>query len=160
MALTPRENAELVLHGESPEDYGDFMPVMGMVLDPIIKCEMIPHDGQLHQDGWGVTKKWPLSDAGMCPIITDENKVIKDICDWQDYVKFPQVHGLDWTNTLDMLKKIDTKQQYVGTIFSTGIYLRSTSGIFTEPSSLRLFSRKAISIRGGATTVLFRVCGK
>ena len=28
------------------------------------------------------------------------------------------------------------------------------------PSSLRLFSRKAISILGGATTVLLRVCAK
>ena len=40
------------------------------------------------------------------------------------------------------------------------IYGRSTSGILTEPSSFRLFSRKAISIRGGATTVLFNVCAK
>ena len=30
----------------------------------------------------------------------------------------------------------------------------------TLPSSLRLFSRNAISIRGGATTVLFSVCGR
>ncbi len=40
------------------------------------------------------------------------------------------------------------------------IYMRSASGIRTRPSACRLFSRKAISIRGGATTVLFRVCAK
>ena len=40
------------------------------------------------------------------------------------------------------------------------IYGRRTSGIFTEPSSFKLFSRNAISIRGGATTVLLRVCAK
>ena len=37
------------------------------------------------------------------------------------------------------------------------MYGRSFSGIRTLPSAWRLFSRKAISIRGGATTVLLRV---
>lgn len=40
------------------------------------------------------------------------------------------------------------------------IYGCRAAGIFTEPSALRLFSRKAISILGGATTVLFKVCAK
>ena len=38
------------------------------------------------------------------------------------------------------------------------MYGRRTSGILTLPSALRLFSRNAMSIRGGATTVLLRVC--
>ena len=37
------------------------------------------------------------------------------------------------------------------------IYGRRTSGIFMLPSACRLFSRNAISILGGATTVLFKV---
>lgn len=37
------------------------------------------------------------------------------------------------------------------------IYILSASGIETVPSALRLFSRNAISILGGATTVLLRV---
>ena len=40
------------------------------------------------------------------------------------------------------------------------IYGRRTSGILTLPSACRLFSRNAINILGGATTVLFRVCGR
>ena len=40
------------------------------------------------------------------------------------------------------------------------IYIRSGSGMRMLPSSLKLFSRKAMSMRGGATTVLFRVCGR
>ncbi len=35
-----------------------------------------------------------------------------------------------------------------------------TFGMLTVPSAFRLFSRKAISIRGGATTVLFSVFAK
>ena len=40
------------------------------------------------------------------------------------------------------------------------IYILSASGMFSDPSALRLFSKKAMSIRGGATTVLFRVWAK
>ena len=40
------------------------------------------------------------------------------------------------------------------------IYGRSASGMRTLPSACKLFSKNAISIRGGATTVLFKVCAK
>ena len=40
------------------------------------------------------------------------------------------------------------------------IYILSASGILTEPSAHRLFSKKAMSILGGATTVLLSVCAK
>ena len=52
-------------------------------------------------------------------------------------------------------------------IYFTGIsfslpptYGRSATGTLTLPSALRLFSKNAISILGGATTVLFKVCAK
>ena len=46
----------------------------------------------------------------------------------------------------------------VGTMtFNPPMYGCSTSGMVTLPSACRWFSRKAISIRGGATQVLFRV---
>ena len=49
----------------------------------------------------------------------------------------------------------------LGTILSIPpIYFLRTSGIFTLPSAQRLFSRNAISILGGAPTVLLRVCAK
>ena len=40
------------------------------------------------------------------------------------------------------------------------MYGLSASGMRTLPSSFRLFSRNAISILGGATTVLFNVCAR
>ena len=40
------------------------------------------------------------------------------------------------------------------------IYILRGSGIFTLPSACSRFSRKAISILGGATTVLFNVWAK
>lgn len=40
------------------------------------------------------------------------------------------------------------------------MYMRSGSGMEIVPSAFKLFSRNAISVRGGATTVLFNVCAK
>ena len=51
-----------------------------------------------------------------------------------------------------------TFRYFFGMIFSAPpIYILSASGIFTLPSACRLFSRNAISILGGATTVLLSV---
>ena len=47
-----------------------------------------------------------------------------------------------------------------GRMQSVNIYRWSGSGIRMLPSAFRLFSRNAISILGGATTVLFRVWAK
>ena len=47
-----------------------------------------------------------------------------------------------------------------GRMQSVNIYRWSGSGIRMLPSGFRLFSKKAISILGGATTVLFKVCAK
>ena len=53
---------------------------------------------------------------------------------------------------------LTTRIYFTGTRSSfPPIYGRRTSGILTEPSAFRLFSRNAINIRGGATTVLFNV---
>ena len=43
---------------------------------------------------------------------------------------------------------------------TTPIYGLNASGILTEPSACKLFSKNAIDILGGATTVLFNVCAR
>ena len=40
------------------------------------------------------------------------------------------------------------------------MYGLNATGTFIVPSSFKLFSRNAINILGGATTVLFNVCAK
>lgn len=50
-------------------------------------------------------------------------------------------------------------QSFFGAIFSLfPIYILNACGILTDPSACKLFSKKAINILGGATTVLFKVC--
>ena len=67
-------------------------------------------------------------------------------------------HALKDAGALDVEKDV---LHLRGRIFSAPpMYGRRTSGISTLPSALRWFSRNAMSILGGATTVLLRVCAK
>ncbi|MDR0917559.1 MAG: uroporphyrinogen decarboxylase (URO-D) [Oscillospiraceae bacterium] len=47
---------------------------------------------------WGVTMDYPEGQPGGIPHVTDENKVIKDITNWRDFVVFPDIDHVDWTN--------------------------------------------------------------
>ena len=42
-------------------------------------------------DRWGVRTDWPLDAPGAMPHVTQENKVIKDITRWHDYVHAPDI---------------------------------------------------------------------
>ena len=42
-------------------------------------------------DLWGTVISWPADHPGSMPIVTDENKVIKDITHWRDYVHAPDI---------------------------------------------------------------------
>jgi len=42
---------------------------------------------------WGVEVVWPPGQAGGTPIITEENKVIKDITRWREYFNEPDIEG-------------------------------------------------------------------
>ena len=40
-------------------------------------------------DRWGTVIDWPANAPGSMPIVTEENKVIKDITRWREYVHAP-----------------------------------------------------------------------
>ena len=42
-------------------------------------------------DLWGTVIEWPEDAPGSMPLVTEENKVIKDITRWRDYVHAPDV---------------------------------------------------------------------
>ena len=61
-----------------------------------------PIGGYLHKgrmpgatitDLWGTVIEWPADAPGSMPLVTEENKVIKDITRWRDYVHAPDVYS-------------------------------------------------------------------
>lgn len=47
--------------------------------------------GATIQDRWGTVIDWPIDAPGSMPNVTQENKVIKDITHWRDYVHAPDI---------------------------------------------------------------------
>ena len=94
--LTMRENMMAVLHGEQPDYYGDFMPSLDFVLDPVFMRDRIPQDGKIHYDAWGTAYCFQPGAPGAHPVVNDETAVIKDIENWEKELKVPTLKDLDW----------------------------------------------------------------
>ncbi len=123
--LTLRENAMKIYNHEHPDFYGDIMEAITLVPDPVLMQEMIPKDGKEYLDDWGVTWCFKPGAPGKHPVITDENKVIKDIEHWREYVKVPSLEGLDWGPAIEAANNTNRKEKFVGFMFSGGLFERS-----------------------------------
>ena len=124
--LTPRENAMAILNREQPDYYGDIMDTIELIGDPLFLADnYFGPDGEQHADTWGTVKQWMPGAPGAHPVITDENKVIKDIECWEDQVRFPDVAGYDWSNAVAQAEAVDRREKFVGAFMPTGIFERT-----------------------------------
>ena len=123
--MTMRENAEAILKGEQPEYYFDIMSAAVIVPDPHFVACAIPKDGKEHVDPWGVTRCFLPTAPGAHPVITDENKVVKDIEDWKDQIILPPVEGLDWSKAKAVADGVDRTARYVCLFSACGLFERS-----------------------------------
>jgi hypothetical protein len=80
--------------------------------------------GTEYKDAWGVTYRW-LGDNPPHPHITDENKVIKDITAWEDFVSFPELDGHDWSESIEFIKTVDRDEYFLMCNISGGLFERS-----------------------------------
>jgi hypothetical protein len=68
------------------------------IIDPITIWDILWMQGEHVVDNWGVVHRYLPEDPGVIPMVTEENQVIKDIANWRDYVKFPEIPtDLDWS---------------------------------------------------------------
>ena len=95
-----------------------------------------PAGGYLHQgrmpgatitDLWGTVVEWPADAPGSMPIVTEENKVIKDITHWRDYVHAPDVvaNSSDpeaWAMCREKARSRAGDERLVAGFMATGIF--------------------------------------
>lgn len=123
--LTPRENAMAVLRGQQPDYYGDFMPAVQFVMDPDMMRLGVPQDGKVHYDPWGTAYCFHPDAPGPHPVVNDQNAVIKDIENWKDSLKVPDLKNLDWESAAAMAKDVN-RGEYFATVFApSGLFERS-----------------------------------
>ena len=89
--MTQRERFLALLHNEPTDGFVNQYAALGLLLgDPIAKLNDHPK-GQRTTTQWGITYDWPDFEPGPIPMTDDEHVVIKDIEDWQEYVKAPDL---------------------------------------------------------------------
>jgi hypothetical protein len=99
-------------------------------------------------DNWGGVIRFLPGDPGWIPIVTDENKVIKDITKWRDYVKFPEIPALDWSDAKKTIEGIDRETTLVMVPTFRGCFERAHClmpfeevlvALYEEPDSMNEF---------------------
>ncbi len=89
------------------------------------------HEGRMPgatiTDRWGTVIEWPADAPGSMPLVTDENKVIKDITRWRDYVHAPEFisHSSDpeaWEKLRAKTRERAGDERLVAGFMATGIF--------------------------------------
>ncbi|MDR2360415.1 MAG: uroporphyrinogen decarboxylase (URO-D) [Oscillospiraceae bacterium] len=103
------------------------------VIDPITNWDILQFSGECYKDLWGVTHRYILGvDPGIIPLTNTENQVIKDMENWRDYVKFPEIpKDLDWSYAQAQCKAAHDRGEMV--------MVPSFRGLFERLHSLRAF---------------------
>ena len=121
MESTPRENFIRVMQGERTEWYGNPWDCFHTSLegrpftpDAITVYLGKPEKGSLgFVDKWGVTWDFPDNQPGPIPNTTPENKVIKDVARWRDYINFPSIKNLPWADFKSAANSLDRENKLV-----------------------------------------------
>lgn len=83
-----------------------------VIWDPITMMDA-SLSGEAYIDPWGALWRNTESDPGAIPLVNEENKVIKDITCWKEFVKFPSLENLDWTGAHAQLEHINREDTLV-----------------------------------------------
>ena len=125
--LTKRQNMiETMKVDGHPDRFVNGYEALGLVMgSPFGKRNPNPKPGEVNVvNAWGVTKSWPKGTPGAFPVHTPDKIVIKDIEEWQKYVKVPRVKydAEEWEPFIEMAEKVDRNEQFVMAYFAPGVF--------------------------------------
>lgn len=123
--LTPRQNVMAVLNGQQPDYYGDLMPSLHMITDPVFQRDRIPKDGKIHTDSWGTCHCYLPGAPGSHPVVNETNAVIRDIENWKEQLHVPTLKDLDWSQAEEAAKKVNREEKFCAIFSSGGLFERS-----------------------------------
>ena len=125
--LTKRQNMiETMKVGGHPDRFVNGYEALGLVMgSPFGKRNPNPKPGELNVvNAWGITKSWPKGTPGAFPVHSPDKIVIKDIEEWQKYVKVPRVKydAEEWEPFIEMYEKVDRNEQFACAYFAPGVF--------------------------------------
>ena len=124
--LTKRQNLLETIRGGNPDRFVNQYEFMGMIVgSPFGARNPNPKRGEQNVvNAWGITKSWPEHVPGAFPVHTPDKIVIKDMENWRDYVKVPNVvyDAKEWEPYLEMAEKVDRNEQFCTAFVAPGIF--------------------------------------
>jgi hypothetical protein len=128
--LTPKQNLLELLktNGKPDRLVNQYQPFIPVLVDPCGKFTRGNRvKGLTTKDRWGTEIAWPEEQFAAMPHVTAENKVLKDITRWRDYVKVPDIIGACsdpelWKPALEEAAKIDKEKYLVMAFMGTGVF--------------------------------------
>jgi len=126
--LTQKENVlETIKRGGKPDRlancYSPFIPIADDPVFQFVRGNRIR--GTTSIDRWGTVIAFPEDQPAAVPLVTAENQIIKDIEQWKDYVKVPDLRAncsTGWEKALKNKAEIDSSEYLSMTIMGTGIF--------------------------------------
>lgn len=127
--LTKRQNLLETIHGGHPDRFVNQYEAFAMqVGNAFASHNPGPAPGELNVvNAWGVTRSWPAGTPGAFPVHTSDKIVIKDVEEWQKYLKVPQVvySAQEWEPFIEEAEKVDRNEQFVTSFVAPGIFEQS-----------------------------------
>ncbi len=138
--MNARQNFLALVNKKTPKALVNEWEPFGSVFDPLMAMTLVAQPGRSVVDPWGVTIYWGENEPGAMPIVTEENKVCKDITCWQDYVKAPDIVNatLDWTEAKKQAEAIHADGRLTMSLMATGLFEMSHYLMGFEDSLMNL----------------------
>ncbi len=123
--LTAKENMRQVIRGGSPDRVVNQYEAVSLLFHPYLMTQPLLQRGMENVvNGWGVTNSFPANVPGSFPVHTPDKIVVKDIEQWQDYVKAPSLKFPQelWDAAKAMYDAVDGTKSYKATFVAPGLF--------------------------------------
>lgn len=125
--LTIKENLKQVMTGGKPDRFVNQYEFLHLLSStPITDLMGYPKRGQEKAvSAWGVTYSWAPDQPGMFPLSESDLVVIKDMENWSDYVKAPDLSKIPeaaWEPYQAEAEQVDSENQYVTYFRTRGLF--------------------------------------
>ncbi|MCD8198177.1 MAG: uroporphyrinogen decarboxylase [Lachnospiraceae bacterium] len=124
--LTARQNyIECITEGGKPDRASNQFETLRMAFNPSMIHSAMPEKGGPDvKNSWGVTYSYPENVPASFPVHTPDKVVIKDIEEWQKYVKAPSLDfpGEEWDMFRAQYDEMDREKVLATTFVAPGIF--------------------------------------
>ena len=124
--LTKRQNLLETIRGGNPDRFVKQYEAFAMQIPNGFSIHNpSPKPGQMNVvNAWGVTRSWPAGMPGAFPVHTPDKIVIKDIEEWEKYLKVPQVKydAQVWEPFIAAAEAVDRNEYFCTSAVFPGVF--------------------------------------